>query len=1568
MTRISSNSFHDATIRNIQNSFEELTRLQSQLQTQKLLSRPSEDPVIANQAIRIERNLHEIQQYNKNVQSGSEYLIYSDQILSQIDASINTAIEKSGQGLNAEMTSTALQAIGQEIQEVLKQIVSIGNSTLGDKSIFGGSDFKGQAFEFIGNDVLFNGNSDTFDISVFGSERIQANITADQAFGARGTILDSEKDLAPGLSSLSIRKDIEIDSTKIINQNVLKVTARQSAINMYAAAGASTAEQGLFVTALDAKLALVTTFTDNQSFADAVRDATATGFGAADANSLTRAQTVIATKTVDAANNIFKDSTNNLVFKEGDHSDTARLHLTLTATNTTDMGTLVSAINDGVGTVAGKDGTGTIDNSNIKINAKLAIVRAFSDAGAISTADIGAQVNTINTASTTATTSQSYAVQVRAGAFTALGVTEATASVDQLAQATAAERAARNTWASIEFQASKTRQGLVITHKLGDQVSVDTGASNKTTVNDLELNGRVNVKNYIYNKTPVVANLAADRIMTLTASNGNFLKVTLRAGDSTSVIAKRINEAINATDVDESLRSIVANTKTVSTTSTSLEIVSDEFFQVSMDNTAEYASETALSYTALKGSKNSIDDLRAGIGIRTANSKIMADNTTTGFTSNVHVRAGDSLDYIIDQLNNLKGFEVGYNTQNTGIDLYNTSRYSTNLTPADASTIATKVFTITADNGGIKTVTFAAATNTLSEMAEEINALSSTVFRFNAEVNSTGSGLVISSNEKFSLNLAEAVPIAISSSALSDHTDDNLITSTLLSGLGLSETLSTTGSISGQNIIHEQVRLSDLNNGEGVSKGSLRFTINNVTTDVDLSSASTLRDVKVLIEKGLSNTVEVKLNSANNGLAINSTSSSSIRIQELNNGSIGRQLGIIPAPNNSVSGTAIQGTAINPIFNGETLLKDLNNGNGVDSTGFVIQNGSNKTTITFDTDGDGLNDIRTVQEMVNHINQKSKQDDVYIEASIDPTTSKIKIVSKLSNTSLQINENPVEYDTYISKGIPANSTSTLTLTSSDGTKSPITIDLTGSTSASEIVTKINTAAALTTSKFSFKGRVADDGTVEIVSNENLNVNDTTVSYRTEQFTPNPPVIGTTASDLGLLGAFSNKTLLTSLNQGNGIEHGQFNIKYGSTTNANHFVDAIVPVVGEKISFFNENGSISNSYTFGTTDVATEIAAMNLTIINTGMGITAKASTTTGLYVSSNSKFSITNDTTSTTKYVAQFEDVSLSTAAKSISIDLEFGETLEDIKNAIETASNNEVLVSFGKANRIELRLASGDTTQRIEITELNGSSNVAGSLGLTSSSIVKGREIKSGITDTLTAATKLSEIGLDINLSAAANSTENNLVFLIGTDTISIDLTSANTIGDVVSKINQVTQNDNGGTISLQAKINQGKYLSVQNMGGSELIVQRSGFSDSAERLGLIPDPTLTDDITFYGEDLNPMHQANNFFSALTIMRDQLLSGKVDVSIFTAARVQLENVQDQYLGARAASGSRISRFEALKTRYEEEEVNLQAMFGTKSTIDIIEVTQKFLAQQQIYEAGLSTASRILGTSLFSFI
>lgn len=1473
MTRISNNAYFDTMIRNIQDSFRDLTKLQNQLQTQKLLEKPSDDPITANQAIRLERNLSEVTQYQENVETGSEFLTYSDQILSNLQVPLNTALEKAQQGLNAELSETERSAISAEIQSILDTIVSVGNTTLGDKSIFGGHSYIGQVFQFLGDDVLFNGDDEVFNINVFGNESIQANISATQAFGAMGTLLESNRDLDPRISPLKIQSSVPLDTT--------------------------------------------------------------TGV------------------------------TNKLVLKEGDHSRSSSLSITLTSANSTNTDTLVKAINDAVATAAGKDGTGTIDNSTIKTTAKTATQTAFLAAGASAAQNtaLGTAIDAITV--TGATTSLDFEAAVRAASITALGKTATTLTATETNIVEAAQLAARNSFASVEFHAAKTRSGLVISHKTGEQVSIDEGQSTKRAVTDLELNGKVNSSSYQYRQAPATTNLAADRTMTLTSKTGS-LSIKLYQGDTASVIARRINQAVNAATVDSDIRQIVADANT-SETPNKLELVSNKFFDVQFDNNTEFSNATAISYSSISGQKNNIDDLRGGISFAKGSQKIMADNSTTGYISNMYVQEGDSLDYIIEQLNNLKGFEASLNTAGTGIDLQNVANYSASVTPTNpAAPPSLKIASV--NSGFSSTITFTGTS--VSQMAEEINAASSTNFRFHAEVNSAGTGLIITSNEKFTTESTDTAMTVITS-GLTDHSADTLLSSsTILTGLGLNSTFSSTGSISGENLLTQQTRLSVLNDGQGVTAGSLRFTLGTSSTDVDLSSAKTLRDVKELVEKALSNAVQVTINNAENGIAIKSNSTTAVRVEELNGGSMGRHLGIIQAPLNSATGTDIQGGNINPRFRDETLLKDLNSGQGVDLTGFIVQNGQFKTTITFDSDGDGINDIRSLQELVNHINQKSKQDNVYIEASINDKTGKLKIVSKLSNTSLQIKEEPVAYDIYKAGSIASTSTDAALKIKSADSSQTITVDLTGSTGAADIISKINTAAALTTTNFSFKAQLKSDGSVEVVSNENISLSDSTKNYETDRFIPNPPVFGSTASDLGLLGAFSESTLLTSLNNGNGIENGSFKLKYGSKEAPTYSTDGVVAgTVNETVNFYNENGSSTASFVMTAGLSSTALAtAFNADANFIALGLKAEVSPT-GVKITSSNKFTMSNATTTTTKYVTQIANSgTLKSTAKEVTVDLEFAETLGDVKRAVEAATNSEVLVSFGKSSRIEFTIASGDDNQTIEFSEINSTSDVAGSLGLTSKSILKGRELKNGTTDLLTSATKLSELGLNINTSAATNSTENHLVLVTPGDTTSINLSSFTTVGDVISAINGATTTDNGNTISFLATIENGSYLSVKNQSGTSIHALSSGFSDPAEKLGFTTDPNVLGEAAVHSEDLSPTHHADNFFSSLTILRDEFKKGTISQSVISGALSSLERVNEKFLIARGETGSRINRFETLKTRFEEEKLNLTNILGEKTTIDIIEVTQKFLEQQQIYEAGLSSASRVLGLSLFSFI
>ncbi|MBF0197190.1 MAG: hypothetical protein HQL32_05750, partial [Planctomycetes bacterium] len=937
----------------------------------------------------------------------------------------------------------------------------------------------------------------------------------------------------------------------------------------------------------------------------------------------------------------------------------------------------------------------------------------------------------------------------------------------------------------------------------------------------------------------------------------------------------------------------------------------------------------------------------------------------------VTVLDGDSLDYLLSQLDNLKGFNAALNDSNTGIDLQRTNLYSTAITPgADTATD----LTITPSTGiAFSPLTFTGAT--VSEMAADINTYAESIssISLHAEVSDDGNTLLVSSNDQISLDFTSTDDTVFdrASSEMTDLTDTALISSTFLNSLGLGGTADTNGKVEGQVILGRQVKLSDLNEGEGIDDGSLRFKLGSDMYEVDLSSAATLRDVKILIEEGTGERLTVDLNGNGNGLAISiADSTNTVTIEEVNGAAVGRHLGLIKAPANSVTGSMIVGNDLDPKLHGQILLKNLNNGQGIDSTGFVITNGDRTIDITMDSDDDGVNDIRTLQELVNHINMKSAQGDIYVEADIDVDSGKLEIVSKLANTTLRVDELQVDYPVYETTGLTGLTTDDITIQNADASTSITVAGLAGN--VADTIAKINAEAVKTTTDFAFRAQLAEDGTVEIISDATISVYDTNTAYTTAQMVPNPPVEGTTASDLGLRGAFSESTLLSSLNGGTGIEHGQFILKYGTAATSTYSVSGFDFSDADTIDFYNENGSRTASFDLST--VATNntdlMNAINADANVAALGITAAIDSDDGsVVVSSSNKFSIDNTTTPETSYVLEYNNFdTLSSSATEYVIDLEFGTTLGDVKTAIEQATENEVLVSFGSSNRLEFTLANGDITQMIEFEENSGSSDVAHTLGLMSDDLIRGSELRSGSIDILTSATKLSDLGLDMETPASAFSTENDLVILTSQGAVTIDLTSTRTVGDVLSVVNQVTETDAGNSVSFEARIINGRYLEIESVQGLPISILSSDFSKPAEKLGLVADPSMVDNTTFRGTDLDPTHEALNFFSALTTIRDEFQAGASNKSKISNALLALQEMQSQFLVARGETGSRIGRFDTLKTRFEEEELNIENLLGQKTEIDIIEVTQRFMAQQQIYQSGLSSVSRILGTSLFNFI
>lgn len=1556
MNRISSTSYFDQTISNVQSSYAKLLKLQNQVQTQKAMERPSDDPVRSNQALLLESNLKEIQQYQKNVATGSDLLTYSDQILDSLMVPLNNVIEKTQQGLNAEQDATSRAAIAAELEAILDTLITVGNTQLADKNIFGGSQTSGEVFTRLGGDILFNGNNDDYNIGISQGEQIKANITANDIFGSSSTILDSEHNLNAKLSELSLEASLPI--SKAINTTSLKITGRTTALNALEKAGI--AKTDTKYTSLSTQMDAISTASYNTfgEYSDAVRTAASTAIkGAASTGTdLNETESYQVKQVVDAARAHYLAESSSLTLQSGEHLDTSRLTVTFSSSTTTNVSSSVNAINKALVQAAGTN------NANVALQGKIEALAAYKKEadrlGVTTLAAMTTNMETVRTGVTATTNSEKYAYDVKDAAIKALGKVNGfsdygTLTTNEKLLVDATVRAAKNTFAATEFKADITRSGLNIRHDNSEQISIDEGSSDARLVNAFQLDGKNNSGSFIseFSLKGGVSTLAADRVLTLTTPTAKFVNVQLRQGDTVEVVARRINTAVNQMGIDADLRGIVASVDS-SDTNKQLVLSSSKMFKLSMNDTTEIDSANAVAYNTIKGQYRPIEDLRGGNGLKTGTHKIMADNLTTGFANAVTVMEGDSLEYLVQQLNDLAGFDASLNSDLTGIKLSNTTKYAVEI-----GNPATNLIIANSNKGINTTVTFSAAATTLSQKAEEINAKSSTSHQFHAEVNNAGTGLIITSNEAFTLSGGATK----SSTEVSDLSALSLIDSDFLSSLGLNRTADSDGVIEGENILSRQVRLSELNGGRGVRNGRLRITIGNTVSDINLTSAATLRDVKVIIEETMPGMIKVGLNDSGNGLSLTSKNGSSMRIEELDGGAVARTLGLIKAPAVSATGVEIEGGDIDPILSGKSLIKDLNGGQGIDTTGFVITNGEYSTTITMDSDGDGVDDIRTIEELVNHINQKAKQDQVYVQAEFDPKKGGLKITSKLANTSMKIVEKTAANSNFKIAGVKSSTTaSTLTISNADKSQS-INVSIAANATADAIVTAINTEAAKITTNFAFRAILNDVGTVDILSQEGISASDTlNTSYSAQTYTPTPPVMGKTAADLGLLGSFSNSTLLSTLNGGAGIENGTFKIKYGSTSNSRFtFSNAIASTSTAALTFYNENAS--SSVTVANPSSITAAETTNLS----NLGITFSTNTTTAQTTfTSTKRYSVTQ---AGANLAITATNTAFPSTAKEVTVDVEFAETLGEVKAAIETATNKDILVSFSPSNRIELTLASGDESQRIEISEMGGTLATATTLGLIHPNSAYGRDLRDGTIEQLNNATLLSDLGLNLQ-PITSNSGVNDLVINTSNGIVTLDMSHARTVGDVITTINGSTITDSGKAISLEAKVENGKFISITDLNSNPIEVVSSSYSTIAEKLGFVPDPELVGESHFQSRDLKPHHQAENFFSAVTTLRDQFQRGVIDNSTVSNTLTRLEHLQNKFLAARGDAGGRIYRFETIQTRYEDEAVFIEGLYGEKTGIDVIEVTQKYLAQQQVYESGLSVASRILGTSLFSYI
>jgi len=197
---------------------------------------------------------------------------------------------------------------------------------------------------------------------------------------------------------------------------------------------------------------------------------------------------------------------------------------------------------------------------------------------------------------------------------------------------------------------------------------------------------------------------------------------------------------------------------------------------------------------------------------------------------------------------------------------------------------------------------------------------------------------------------------------------------------------------------------------------------------------------------------------------------------------------------------------------------------------------------------------------------------------------------------------------------------------------------------------------------------------------------------------------------------------------------------------------------------------------------------------------------------------------------------------------------------------------------------------------------------------------------------------------------------------TFSVDISGAETLGDVIERINNAS--GNGGKLVARFGPRVSIELEDKTTGSGELSVSPVRDSLAAKHLGI--EGSTTDQV-LQGSDLDPAGiRVDGLFNALAILRDALAGN--DQSLLERAGEALEKAQQKLLAARADTGTRIRRIEMHESMLESEKIRFQEALGEERDIDIAEAVIEFQQKQLRLQAALGTIGVILRTSLLDFL
>lgn len=215
--RITNKMIKMSSLNSLTANLKRLNDLQEKLSSGKNVVRPSDNPVLTTRAMDLTRSLKEMEQYTRNVEDSISWLNLTDSALNDLTAIFHRVRELATRGASESVPEYSRKAIAMEVDQLIDQVIAIGNTTYGGRYIFAGYKTVGSEKPFV-RGKPHNGDGGLIKREISPGVEIAVNVTGKEVFTDSG-IFDETNIGAGVLNDLKVA--LETGDTDTISQQIL---------------------------------------------------------------------------------------------------------------------------------------------------------------------------------------------------------------------------------------------------------------------------------------------------------------------------------------------------------------------------------------------------------------------------------------------------------------------------------------------------------------------------------------------------------------------------------------------------------------------------------------------------------------------------------------------------------------------------------------------------------------------------------------------------------------------------------------------------------------------------------------------------------------------------------------------------------------------------------------------------------------------------------------------------------------------------------------------------------------------------------------------------------------------------------------------------------------------------------------------------------------------------------------------------------------------------------------------------------------------------------------------------